>query len=401
LLNLIDDRLGAEPRQDQANEWSMPGGPSNLRIKKVGANILEFGTIQFLAANGNPELSPRLKDLAQQNPDHTVRFAVDLESARDLINEGIATERNSIPRPVRPFLDLIPKISTVRLSLDSQDTTFLSLAIEANDEAAAKEVFEGLEALLGMAKLSINQDVPRLAETSPVAAEVFAAVSQSLNAEYEGRTVTLTIPRPALLDEAIEEGIAASIKAREDYKRLSRLRISVLGVLNYESAFERLPFGPVSGETSDAKLSWRARVWPFITEDDVSAGIDPSQDFDSQRNEEFAQKMPAQYGKGSSSHSDIFWVRPTKEITRLQEITDGMANTIMLVQGVREIPWMEPGDVTPEDVLDFFEMLGPNDALFVALYDGSVHRLPRSMEIGELRKMLDPSDGQAVEWPDQ
>ncbi len=182
-------------------------GPSNLRMTFVGDKSLELGTENFMASTDKKFMTPTLLTTWNAAPKHALRLAVDLESAAELIDGALAAAGPNAPRPVKPFLDLVPKISTIRLTLDGKDPTLMSLAIDGKDEAAAGELFEAMEGLLGMAKMGATPGIEQMKEKLPLMATAATALVEALNSKKAGRTVSLTIPRPSNFSEAIKEAI--------------------------------------------------------------------------------------------------------------------------------------------------------------------------------------------------
>ncbi len=375
-------------------------GPPNLRLKLIGDKSVEMGTETFIASKDRKFMSPQLEATWNAAPKHAFRLAADLEPAAALIDSALAGASEEIPRAAKPFVALIPKISTLRLTVDGKDTTLLSLSIDGKDEAAADELFEGLEGVLGMAKMAATEGIKQLQENSPKMAVVAGEIVKALNSKKTGHTVALSIPRPAGLSDAISEAIGTAQEASQENVQFNRMRQAALAVHNFDNAYGQFPFLPLKDSAkAGGNLSWRVRVLPFIEQMELSKKIDLSQDFDSPANAAFAESMPELLGVNSSSHSDIVWVQTKTPVAEVADILDGTSNTIMFVQHPAGVPWMDPTNVSPDDVVKRFLALKDDEKLLVAFYDGSVHRLSRKIDVAEIKKMLDPADGQAVSVP--
>jgi hypothetical protein len=298
---------------------------------------------------------------------------------------------------MRPFLELIPKISTVRLSLDGSDKTLLSLAIDGKDEAAAEELFGALEGLLGMAKMSSAEGIKQLRENSPKMAEAATAIVEALNSKRSGKTVSLDIPRPEGLGDLIKEAAGAAEESSDNAVHANRLKQAALAVHSYTDAYRQLPFTALQDNPKDGgKWSWRVCVLPFVEEDALSRKIDLSKVIDAPVNAALARKMPAVFGRSSKSESDIVWVQPEKPPQSFSEISDGLSNTIMFVRVNRPMAWMDPANITPEGVVKLPGELKDGEDLQVAFYDGSVRNLRKNIAEETLRQILDPADGQVI-----
>jgi hypothetical protein len=193
-------------------------GPPNLRMRKSGEGSVEFGTVGFMESTDQNFLTANLEKAWGAAPPHAFRLAVDVGAAKSLVDGLLAQAGTDAPPPVRPFLELIPKISTLRLSFDGKDATMVSLAIEGVDEAAGQSLFEGLEGLLGMGKMSATQGLAQLNQTSPAMGKVGSDIVESLQSKRDGSSVRLEIPRPEGLDEAIKEmsGMGQSAEGGSD-----------------------------------------------------------------------------------------------------------------------------------------------------------------------------------------
>jgi hypothetical protein len=85
---------------------------------------------------------------------------------------------------------------------------------------------------------------------------------------------------------------------------------------------------------------------------------------------------------------------------RLSDVTDGASNTILCVAAAPEeaVIWTKPEDIRfdPEHPLRGLGQRGFFLALFV---DGSVHRLPSSIDKQTMRRLVYRNDGKPVMLP--
>ncbi len=226
---------------------------------------------------------------------------------------------------------------------------------------------------------------------SPKMAEVASKIITSLKTTRDGSIVRVTILKPPGFEDAVKEAIEKARAAAAETMDANRVRQTILSVLNYESQNNRLPFD------ADAKLSWRVAITPFAEANEIWEKVDKASDWNSAANRAFADQMPSFLGKESKTLSDICYVIPPKPATKLKEIRDGMSNTIMLVQYSKGVEWMKPQDLSADQVMELVKQLPENGKLLVGFYDGSVHRLPKSIDPETLRRLLDPDDGEAVD----
>jgi hypothetical protein len=104
--------------------------------------------------------------------------------------------------------------------------------------------------------------------------------------------------------------------------------------------------------------------------------------------------MPAVFGKGSTSLSDIAFIETEKPVKRLAEITDGTSSTFMLLQYKAGQPWMNPKNLSVDEAVKLYMNLADGETLLAARYDGSVQKIAKGdMTEEEFRAALIPDDG--------
>jgi hypothetical protein len=196
----------------------------------------------------------------------------------------------------------------------------------------------------------------------------------------------------------------AKAQATNNYKQVA------LGVLAYHDKYQRFP--PVAMPTADGKkqgLSWRVAILPFMGPDQEALykqfKIDKS--WDDPDNMKLAPLMPYFYAPGDGSFSDRTHVRvftgnramfDLKNQRRIADITDGLTNTIMLAEAADPVLWIKPDELPfdPKKPPPALGMPG-NDFFVVAMGDGSVRFLKKSISPEKLRLAIDSADGQPVD----
>ena len=154
-----------------------------------------------------------------------------------------------------------------------------------------------------------------------------------------------------------------------------------------------MPFLSEKDQTS-ADLSWRVRILPYIEEMPMYEQVKRSEGWESSANREFADKMPAVFGKNSNSMSDIAFIQPDAPVNTLAKITDGTSNTFMLLQNKAGQPWMSPKNLSVDEAVKLYMSLAEGETLIAARYDGSVQKLAKGdMTEEEFRSALIPDDG--------
>jgi hypothetical protein len=160
--------------------------------------------------------------------------------------------------------------------------------------------------------------------------------------------------------------------------------------------------------------SWRVLILPFLEEQDLYEQIRLDEPWDSEHNKQFHNQMPSIY-KCPSNPNCVYPARgcgysaiaggvfiPAKEAKnvigmRLKDITDGMSNTLAIVEVRETFCWMDPtADVTLEEFVrgskvESYHTRGFNGMLM----DGAVRFFSDTIQSGERRALAAPDGGGA------
>ena len=157
-----------------------------------------------------------------------------------------------------------------------------------------------------------------------------------------------------------------------------------MALLNYESAKGHFP--PAYTTDADGKPlhSWRVLILPYLSEQMAYNQFDLTEPWDSPKNLNAAKYMPPAFAcpstsSANSSNTNYVVVvdqgtmfPPGGEGTKIAEITDGLANTVILVEtGGSGIPWTSPDDISIAEL----QRLSPNHSgatMNAAYADGHV-----------------------------
>ncbi|QDU89106.1 hypothetical protein Pla175_24920 [Pirellulimonas nuda] len=194
-----------------------------------------------------------------------------------------------------------------------------------------------------------------------------------------------------------------------DRQQLQQL---TLAMLNYESTHRRLPAAASHDDRGAALLSWRVHLLPFLGETALYDRFRLDEPWDSPHNKPLLAQMPDAYRASSDAAGDgattTFQV-PTGEGTvfagpqgaNLRRIVDGTSNTILLlkVEAAKAVPWTKPQDIAVDlGTLVVKTVFGDSDWVDAAMVDGSPRSFPRTLGDERLGRLLQPNDGQPVDW---
>jgi len=70
----------------------------------------------------------------------------------------------------------------------------------------------------------------------------------------------------------------------------------------------------------------------------------------------------------------------------------------MISYPTRAEPWLENGDITPDEVVELFANLKENETLTVGFYNANVREISAGISEETLRNLLDPTDGNPVDF---
>jgi len=379
--------------EDGMKGYRLEGETPNMMFTKLDDDSMAIGTSGYLKKGGKDLNSKPVADLLNSLPKHAVRVALDMGAAADLMDEFNEMMQGQIPPEAAPFIEVAMKIDSVKLSLDMEDEKLMVLGIRGKDEEATKEIFGTIDGLLNMAKFAAGAQIAQMKEDSPKTAEVASALIASLKPKNEGNEMTMVVPRPAGMNEMLKEVIEQTQKAANEVRDMNRMRQAALAAFNYESVYREMPFLSDKDETS-AELSWRVRLLPYLEEAPIYDQLKRSEGWESSANRDFTDKMPAVFGKDSTSMSDIAFIQPDAPVQRLAGIIDGTSNTFMLLQYKAGQPWLSPKNLSVDEAVKLYMNLAEGETLLAARYDGSVQKLAKGdMTEEEFRSALIPNDG--------
>ncbi len=204
--------------------------------------------------------------------------------------------------------------------------------------------------------------------------------------------------------------------AREAARRAqcsNNLKQIGLALLNYEAGNRCFPPAVFTDDGGKPMKSWRVAILPYLEQQALSQQYDSKQPWDSPQNRALGNTpMPGfrcPSDPVAANATETNYVRivgkdtiggTPNEAVKLSDITDGTANTIMLVEvSGLHINWEEPRNVTVDE---FMSLVAKGHASFhsggfqALLADGSVRFISNSVNPKTLRALLLRNDGQPV-----
>jgi len=162
------------------------------------------------------------------------------------------------------------------------------------------------------------------------------------------------------------------------------------------------------GRKSQAGLSWRVHLLPFLDEAPLFGKFNLDEPWDSEQNKKLIDEMPEIFKSAAVTESGktsyhVFTGKGSlfeKDRTpRLGDITDGVKNTILVVEAGADTAsiWTKPGglDFDPKNPIEALGKL-EGDSFLALMCDGAIHAVMPMIEPASLRRMIQHQDGETI-----
>ena len=183
----------------------------------------------------------------------------------------------------------------------------------------------------------------------------------------------------------------------EDY-----LRGISQGILTFEDSSHTLPAAFAADKEGKPLLSWRMAILPFIGEEELASQFHLDEPWDSDHNKALIERMPEVYkapgSKAAAEFKTVYLgvrgdktVFPGAKPIKLRSVTDGTANTIMVVETAddKAIVWTKPDDFESDDKNPIAGLIGLRDGIFLAAFvDGHVQDIPKDVDPDDLKALF-------------
>jgi hypothetical protein len=135
------------------------------------------------------------------------------------------------------------------------------------------------------------------------------------------------------------------------------LRKIGIALMSYRDAYGAFPPPYVAGDDGAPRLSWRVLILPYLGRQDLYEQVRFDEAWDGPTNGALASQMPPVFGCAASTAqqpvgSTAYQVVVGPETifspdgpVRIEEISDGIARTILVVESSDLVPWMAPQDL--------------------------------------------------------
>jgi hypothetical protein len=233
------------------------------------------------------------------------------------------------------------------------------------------------------------------------------------NIAGEGSAPTMSVATAGILIALLLPAVQAAREAARRNVSANNMKQLLLGLLNYESAHGAFPANANYGADGKPLLSWRVHILPYLEQGPLYEQFHLDEPWDSEHNRQLIPMMPALFLDPSSplpaTEGKTHYVGVTgesysftgnKEGRQLRSVSDGTANTILLVQvgDAAAATWTKPDDWTPDDSNLLKPFVGPHPGGFWAGFmDGHVQFISSTVDPKLFKSLLTIKGGEVVQ----
>ncbi|MBM3982750.1 MAG: DUF1559 domain-containing protein [Planctomycetes bacterium] len=353
---------------------------------------------------------------------------------------------DQLPADVRPIL----RAKQLTVAVDLGNDARFDVRAAYGDLAAAQDAEKAVRALAELGRKELakmkkdledkihnpNLKTPRPGSDLPEAlAMVFAlgAVNRLDETLADPKLITreknelaLAVPMPkevlTLAGGLVATGAAVLLpamqKVREAAGRASssnNLKQLSIAIHSYHDANGVMP-SDILDKNGKPILSWRVAILPYIEQDNVYKQFKLDEPWDSDNNKQWSQvkiktfmspsegtwvhKDDAPWGytnyRGISGPGTVF---DPKGKIKIADITDGLSNTVMVIETAQGVPWAKPGDFPfdPKKDLPKIEAPGKKNVFQALMGDGSVRAISTTTPEKTLKALFTRNGGEEID----
>lgn len=367
---------------------------------------------------GPPELEDWLKEIKPvSRPGFAKGFAAAGDTTAQVVfvpTKAIREFRLGLP-PGFPK-DLAEHLTTLQanvewaaLTANAPPKPAVALTLQMKDAKSAETVHAGaVSAFDFLATTPFAKDAPN-----------FEAIVKALTPKVNGSQLRIVVSESNGAVKTAYEALAPAFRAaREEGRRMqSANNLKQLGLAFHihHDAKMSLP-AQYRANAGKKLLSWRVELLPYLEQKELYEQFHLNEAWDSERNRKLIEKMPEvfassalspeQKAKGLTSYlapSGKGMIFDGTDSTRFASITDGLSNTVMVVEVAADsaVAWTKPDDLPVDLGMPLKKLSGQGQknnrkGFFTLFADGSVHFLNDSIDPTTLSRLFQMADGMPV-----
>jgi hypothetical protein len=422
---LVKDTTPAEIDGKPYRKGIRPDDVSLMRADERTILVSNDDLLHKMLANvASPQPGPAAKLLGQVpgSPDAVAVLALD--PIRPILKAEL--QKAPVPPAFAGFLTIPDLVISAEVQLSLLGNGGGSLVLRARDEAAAQQLEAMLNALLDMGKMGLQIQAGQMAKSPDPVEQATGQYMQRasgrmldmlrpvregdhLSLSGKGASAQVNIATTGVLVGLLLPAVQAAREAARRAQSLNNLHQISLAMHNHLASFNTFPPRAICDKQGKPLLSWRVQVLPYLDQDALYRAFHLDEPWDSEHNKKLIAAMPAIYRNPSSAAppgmanylavSGKGLMFDGAEGRKLAEITDGMANTIMVVEANddRAVTWTKPEDwqCDPQRPLAGLGSAHPG-GFGAAFADGSVHFIAKSIDPKTFYALLTIAGGEAV-----
>ncbi len=387
---------------------------------------IHFGSDRILVISSDQGMPRFLDQMARKNLQGPLGEALSLAAEKHHVVSALDPEPlanlvgNELPLPIRPFAVLLKaRLASAVVDVNKDLQTVVRLRFAKEDDA--KEADKAMAAGLFLGRQLLGEGVREMAKNPQGIENVVKLLRQVLTTlqdvapQREGSVVRVSATLPldgVTLAAAQLEGITRIRFAAERMKSVNNLKQIALAMHNYHDTYGRFPPAVVYSKDGRPLYSWRVLLLPFLEQANLFQQFKKDEPWDSPHNKKLLAMMPPVYapvrGQTTEPYSTYYQVFvgqgsvfEGRDGRRFTDITDGMSNTLLVVEAGQPVPWSKPEDIAfvPDQAIPPLGGLFA-DGFNAAFCDGSVRFLKRSIDPKVLRLLIIRNDGQPINSKD-
>jgi Protein of unknown function (DUF1559) len=346
---------------------------------------------------------------------------------------------DQLPLDLKPLL----KAETITLSADTGKETTLTASVGFASDADAVAGEKALRKAAEMGRVALTEPRrmaeqiltgtagprpkmnPRSLEDLPQAVGGLAALGgintldeylAELPLKTAGKNVTATVTLPPWTSQYMSLGLVSAgvalpavQKVRNAAARqqaMNNLKQIGLAMHNYHDTHGVFPPSAICDKKGKKLLSWRVAILPYIEQDNLYRQFKLDEPWDSEHNKKFSDVAIKVYSDprvdnsikpnhtyykvfvGGGSPFDVL------QSKRVQQISDGTSNTLMVAAAGDPVPWAKPDDFDFDPKKELPDLKKPFGELLVLFCDGSVRMIRPEVvkDFDKLMKLLIQAD---------
>ncbi|MBD3672414.1 MAG: DUF1559 domain-containing protein [Planctomycetaceae bacterium] len=207
----------------------------------------------------------------------------------------------------------------------------------------------------------------------------------------------------AMLLPAVREARTAAKRTQS----MNNMKQIGLAMHNYHDVHKRLPPAVVMGPDGKTPHSWRVELLPYLDQAELYNEYRMNEPWDSEHNKTILERIPLVFRCPQDDHFStntsyyVFTGKGTAfedpEGQRFRDFTDGLSNTLLVVESKKAVPWTKPEDIPIDLDKDLPKFGGYYRGGFNALLcDGSVRFISENIDKEVLKLLIQRNDGKQI-----